>query len=214
MRDRLDAIASIAYYAVRRTSPLASALSAAVLCAALPFVARTSVPRRATPVAEAFDVGMMHVERFGTKGRQAVVFIPALFCGSWQWNREIDSLASRYDVYAVTLPGFDGRSFAAAGDTTPPDLMQRAADDLSRLIRERRSRTRLSSVTASAGRSPCCLARRTQINRARSSRSKGATRLLPQPPNAPRAWRRARLRTTARRPRRSRPCSARGCYAT
>lgn len=138
MRDRLDAIASIAYYAVRRTSPLASALSAAVLCAALPFVARTSVPRRATPVAEAFDVGMMHVERFGTKGRQAVVFIPALFCGSWQWNREIDSLASRYDVYAVTLPGFDGRSFAAAGDTTPPDLMQRAADDLSRLIRERR----------------------------------------------------------------------------
>lgn len=67
MRDRLDAIASIAYYAVSRTSPLASALSAAVLCAAVPFVVRTSVPRRATPVAEAFDVGMMHVERFGTK---------------------------------------------------------------------------------------------------------------------------------------------------
>lgn len=127
MRSRLNAIATVA-----------GALAAIGLCAALPFAARVSVPPRATPVAEAFDVGMMHVERFGTRGRQSVIFIPALFCGSWQWNREIDSLASRYDVYAVTLPGFDGRPFAAAGDTTPPNLMQHAADDLSRLIRERR----------------------------------------------------------------------------
>ena len=122
---------------VSRGSISLSLAAAFVLCGALPFPSPSSVPQRATPVAEAFDVGMMHVERFGTQGRQAIIFIPALFCGSWQWNREIDSLASRYDVYAITLPGFDGRPFSAAGDTTPPDLMQRAADDLSRLIRER-----------------------------------------------------------------------------
>jgi pimeloyl-ACP methyl ester carboxylesterase len=75
---------------------------------------------------------MLHVERFGARGRQAVVLVPALFCGSWQWNREIDSLASRYDVYALTLPGFDGRARDRGGD-----LMNRAVADISRLIRER-----------------------------------------------------------------------------
>jgi pimeloyl-ACP methyl ester carboxylesterase len=39
-------------------------------------------------------------------------------------------------VYAVTLPGFDGRPIGAAADST--DLMQRAADDLARLVSERR----------------------------------------------------------------------------
>lgn len=60
MRYRLNAITAM-------TRPLA----AVALCAALPFAARMSVPARATPVAEAFDVGMMHVERFGTRGRQS-----------------------------------------------------------------------------------------------------------------------------------------------
>jgi pimeloyl-ACP methyl ester carboxylesterase len=95
--------------------------------------ARTSVPTRATAAAETFDVGMLHVERFGTRGRPAVILVPALFCGSWQWNREIDSLSARYDVYALTLPGFDGRASDHKGD-----LMNRAVSDLSELIRQRK----------------------------------------------------------------------------
>lgn len=88
---------------------------------------------RAAPARETFDVGMLRVERFGTVGRRALILIPALFCGSWQWNREIDALAPRYDVYAVTLPGFDGRPLDNAGD-----LMQRAVGDLSHLVHARR----------------------------------------------------------------------------
>src|SRR6185437_13546029 len=137
MSYRPTAIASMARSSARHALLPLIILSGFVLAAAAPFSASTSVPGRATPVAEAFDVGMMHVERFGTRGRQAVIFIPALFCGSWQWNREIDSLASRYDIYALTLPGFDGRPFAAAGDTAWPNLMPRAAADISRLIRGR-----------------------------------------------------------------------------
>lgn len=137
MSYRPNAVPSIARSSARHALPPLIILAALVLAAAAPFAAPPSVPGRTTPVAESFDIGMMHVDRFGTRGRQAVIFIPALFCGSWQWNREIDSLASRYDIYALTLPGFDGRPFAAAGDTAPPNLMQHAAADISRLIRDR-----------------------------------------------------------------------------
>lgn len=126
-----------AWRAARHAVVPLSTLASIVLVAALPFSAHRSVPPRTTPVAETFDVGMLRVERFGTLGHQPIVFVPALFCGSWQWNREIDSLSSRYDVYVVTLPGFDGRPFSAAGDTTPQDLMSRAATDLSHLIHAR-----------------------------------------------------------------------------
>ncbi len=95
---------------------------------------------RTTPVAETFDVGMLRVQRFGpthrVEPRRAVVLIPGLFCGSWIWNREIDSLASHYDVYAVALPGFDDRPVGAAEDST--QLMQRAANDLAHLVDARK----------------------------------------------------------------------------
>jgi len=103
--------------------------TSAAACAAQ---AGSSVATRATAAAETFDVGMLRVERFGTRGRPAVILVPALFCGSWQWNREIDSLSKRYDVYALTLPGFDGRPSDSSGD-----LMNRAVSNLSDLIRQR-----------------------------------------------------------------------------
>jgi|GEM_PF-219736 len=137
MPYRPTVIAWVARHAILPCAIFAALVLSGAAPVAAPLAARASVPGRTTPVAESFDVGMMHVERFGTRGRQAVIFIPALFCGSWQWNREIDSLASRYDVYALTLPGFDGRPFAAAGDTAWPNLMLRAAADISRLIRGR-----------------------------------------------------------------------------
>jgi pimeloyl-ACP methyl ester carboxylesterase len=80
-------------------------------------------------VADTFEVGMLRVEHHGTTGRTPIIFIPALFCGSSQWEREIEALSDRYDIYALTLPGFDGRPRDLGGD-----LMNRAASDISRLI--------------------------------------------------------------------------------
>jgi pimeloyl-ACP methyl ester carboxylesterase len=85
-------------------------------------------PRTVAPTST-FDVGILHVERFGATGGRSIVLIPALFCGSWQWNAQIDALSSKYDVLAVTLPGFDDRSMVAGGD-----LMARAAQSLHLLI--------------------------------------------------------------------------------
>jgi pimeloyl-ACP methyl ester carboxylesterase len=84
----------------------------------------------AAVAADTFEVGMLRVEHRGTPGRTPIVFIPALFCGAWQWEREIAALSDRYDIYALTLPGFDGRPRDTGGD-----LMNRAASDLSRLIK-------------------------------------------------------------------------------
>jgi pimeloyl-ACP methyl ester carboxylesterase len=95
--------------------------------------ARAAVPTRTVAPLETFDVGMLQVERFGTPGRQAIVFIPALFCGSWQWNGQVAELAATHDIYVVTLPGFDGRKRDRGGN-----LMNRAAADISKLIHTRR----------------------------------------------------------------------------
>ncbi|MEP6732971.1 MAG: alpha/beta hydrolase [bacterium] len=82
---------------------------------------------------DTFNVGMLHVERTGQRGRTAIIFIPGLFCGPWVWQREIAALSDRYDVYALTLPGFDGRPRDAGAD-----LMNRAVASLSDLISTRK----------------------------------------------------------------------------
>lgn len=91
--------------------------------------AQASVARRHVTATAAFESGILHVERFGRKGARAIVFIPGLFCGSWEWNAQINALSESYDVFVVTLPGMDGRRMIA-GD----DLMNRAAQSLHRLI--------------------------------------------------------------------------------
>ena len=91
--------------------------------------AQATVATRAVSPAGDFDVGILRVERFGPASGRPIVLIPALFCGSWQWNAQINALAARYDAFAVTLPGFDGRPMIAGND-----LMPRAAESLHRLI--------------------------------------------------------------------------------
>ena len=86
-------------------------------------VARTS---------ETFSVGMLRVEHHGRTGAPPIIFIPALFCGASQWQREIAALGDRYDIFAITLPGFDGRPRDAGGR-----LMDRAVTDISALIASR-----------------------------------------------------------------------------
>lgn len=107
-------------------------LGAAVAIAATPGRAPAAVGSRQAP-AQTFDVGMLRVQRLGTPGRTPIIFIPALFCGPWQWQREIAALSDRYDIYALTLPGFDGRPRDTGGD-----LLNRAASDISKLITSRK----------------------------------------------------------------------------
>ena len=118
-------------------------MSSALTTIALAVVAMVSVVPAsanvvATPVVavssprETFDVGMLRVEHFGSPAHTPIIFIPALFCGSWQWQREIAALSDKYDIYALTLPGFDGRPRDTGGD-----LMNRATSDISELIRTR-----------------------------------------------------------------------------
>jgi pimeloyl-ACP methyl ester carboxylesterase len=109
-------------------------LLAAALLGSFQFVcvAEAAVPARSVVPTQTFTVGMLRVERFGTTSGTPIIFIPALFCGSWQWNGQIAGLAGKHDIYAVTLPGFDGRP-----RDNGPALMDRAAASLAQLIRER-----------------------------------------------------------------------------
>jgi pimeloyl-ACP methyl ester carboxylesterase len=76
----------------------------------------------ALPPADAqFDAGSLHVARFGHG--DAVVLLPGLTTGPWEFADLIRRLAPRYTVYAVSLPGFDGRPGAA------PPLFERFTGD-------------------------------------------------------------------------------------
>jgi pimeloyl-ACP methyl ester carboxylesterase len=79
----------------------------AILVMAMPARAE-SVPSPAAVPLQSFDAGSLHVDRFG-KGDHTVVLIPGLACGRWVWDREIAKLSPNHSVYAITLPGFDGR---------------------------------------------------------------------------------------------------------
>lgn len=107
----------------------------AALAALVPSIAGAAVAPRSVAAYATFDSGILRVERFGNPKGRSIVFVPALFCGSWQWNAQIDALARKYDVLVVTLPGFDGRPMVA-GD----DLMERAARSLHLLIARRELR--------------------------------------------------------------------------
>lgn len=87
----------------------------------------------ATPAPRStFDSGIARVAEYGNPHARPLIFVPGLACGPWVWNRQIATLAPKYDVYALTLPGFDGRP-TIGGD----DLMQRAVDSIHRLITSR-----------------------------------------------------------------------------
>ncbi|HEY9084679.1 MAG TPA: alpha/beta hydrolase [Candidatus Tyrphobacter sp.] len=82
-------------------------LTAAAYALSASFAA-ASVPPPLPPAVATFDVGSLHVQQFGS-GPRTLVFIPGLTCGPWEWSGEITHFASSYAVYALTLPGFDGR---------------------------------------------------------------------------------------------------------
>jgi len=67
-----------------------------------------SAPAAAPVPSATFDVGSIHVQEYGS-GARTLVFIPGLTCGPEEWSGEIARLAPKYRIYALTLPGFDGR---------------------------------------------------------------------------------------------------------
>jgi pimeloyl-ACP methyl ester carboxylesterase len=83
----------------------------AVIACALwlrPIGAQAGTLPPAPPIAESFDVGTLHVDRYGS-GAQTLIFIPGLACGPWEWYGTIAHELPSSTVYALTLPGFDGR---------------------------------------------------------------------------------------------------------
>jgi pimeloyl-ACP methyl ester carboxylesterase len=96
-------------FSALRTAALGIALSLAV---AAPTLAAS--PLGTPPAATAsYDFGMLHVDMYGI-GPRSIVLIPGLASGPWSWYGTIDHLlagrgADLYTIYALTLPGFDGR---------------------------------------------------------------------------------------------------------
>ena len=80
-----------------------------------------------------FALGIVQVHEYGNAHGRPVVLIPGLGCGPWVWDKQIAALSPRYDVYVLTLPGFDGRAMIG-GDR----LMSRVADSIHALIVSRR----------------------------------------------------------------------------
>jgi pimeloyl-ACP methyl ester carboxylesterase len=107
-------------------------IAACALLSMVPLSCEASVAQRHVAASAVFNSGILQVERFGADGRRPLIFVPALFCGSWQWNAQINALSNDYDVFVVTLPGFDGRPMVS-GDA----LMERAARGLHLLIETR-----------------------------------------------------------------------------
>ncbi len=90
---------------------LAGAIAAALFCAA-PLAAHAAALPPDPPRAESFDVGMLHVDRYGSG--DPIVLVPGLASGAWTWNGLIPHLAAKHSVYAVTIAGFAGRPASGA----------------------------------------------------------------------------------------------------
>jgi pimeloyl-ACP methyl ester carboxylesterase len=99
-------------------------------CAFAPLVSQAAVLPPAPQPAERFDVGILHVDRYGSGA--PIVLVPGLASGAWTWNAVIPHLAAAHSVYAVTLAGFDGRPAAGAAGF---DAFER---DLTALLDQRR----------------------------------------------------------------------------
>lgn len=105
-----------------------STVSMILLAAALLYVGVATPAPLAT-----FDVGIARVNEYGNRAARPLIVIPGLACGPWIWDLQIAALAPEYDVFVLTLPGFDGRPMVKTDD-----LMQGAVTSIHTLIHSRR----------------------------------------------------------------------------
>jgi pimeloyl-ACP methyl ester carboxylesterase len=110
----------------------ASVLAASTLWFGAP--ARAALPRALPAAAASYDAGSLHVDVYGTPGKPALIFIPGLVCGPWEWSGQIAQFSNDYTIYALTLPGFNGQP-AVTGD-----LFAKTANDFWELLRSRNIR--------------------------------------------------------------------------
>jgi len=85
-----------------------------VLAIALPFRGAAEQPPSPGKPAASYDVGSLHIDEYGSGDETPLIFIPALFCGPWEWYGEIARFAPDHKVYAIALPGLAGKSAIAA----------------------------------------------------------------------------------------------------
>jgi pimeloyl-ACP methyl ester carboxylesterase len=112
-----------------KRSIFASVLAASTLWFTAPAFA--TVPPPLPAAASSFNSGSLHVDVYGTHGKPALVFIPGLTCGPWEWSGEIARFAPDYTIYALTLPGFDGQP------ATDGDLFAKVSADFWSLLQTR-----------------------------------------------------------------------------
>lgn len=109
---------------------LASALAASTLWFGAP--ASASVPPALPPASASFNSGSIHVDVYGAPGKPAMIFIPGLVCGPWEWAGEIERFSPEYTIYAITLAGFDGQPPVAG------DLFARTSGDFWAMLQSRK----------------------------------------------------------------------------
>jgi pimeloyl-ACP methyl ester carboxylesterase len=96
-----------------------AALIAAALLSTLAFGSSAAAQTFTTPPpSSSLVIGNMRFERYG-QGDPALILLPGLSMGAWQWAGTIDAFSKDHAVYAATLAGFDGTPPAQ-----PPYLAQ------------------------------------------------------------------------------------------
>ncbi|MGD0969137.1 MAG: alpha/beta hydrolase [Candidatus Aquilonibacter sp.] len=89
------------------------ALIAALSVAGFAIPASAEMPPPLPKAAVTSSAGSLQISMYGQPGHQALIFIPGYALGPWEFAREITAYSANYTVYALTLPGFDGRHGAA-----------------------------------------------------------------------------------------------------
>lgn len=108
-------------------------LTAALTAAFFAIAVRTAIAAPITPLPaaqESYAAGSLHIDVYGTSGKPAMVLLPGLTCGPWEFGNEIAAFGSSYRIYALTLPGFDGRPPTSGKlfDTATADAWKWLAD--------------------------------------------------------------------------------------
>jgi pimeloyl-ACP methyl ester carboxylesterase len=113
---------------MRRALPFLAALLAALTppASSQPAAAPAPAPL-ATPAP--IHAGSLTAYRYGS-GSRTLVLLPGIGCGAWVWDSTVAALRSKYTIYAVTFPGFDGLA------PVKPPYMAAFADGVAQLLRQ------------------------------------------------------------------------------
>jgi pimeloyl-ACP methyl ester carboxylesterase len=83
-----------------------------------------------TAPVKSISIGNMRFDMYGaqTNPGQALILIPSLSMGSWEWQSTIGAFANDHAIYAATMSGFDG------APASPPPYVAQADAAVMRLV--------------------------------------------------------------------------------